>query len=156
MRKQLRNKEIRYFKEFIKEDILKTAKKIEEYTEKDTKYIIIDNKVVLFQNNNTNNKWVYSLHALLNSYNKIKYKEIVVDKGAIGFVVKGADIMRPGIIEIDSSIKENDFIMIKEELHNKIIAVGKSLINGEEMQSANTGKVVKNLHYVSDEIWNKE
>ena len=80
--------------------------------------------------------------------------KITVDMGAIKFVVNGADIMRPGITKIDENIKANDFIVIVDENNQKPLAVGIALLNSQEMESATSGKVIKNIHFVGDELWN--
>ena len=43
--------------------------------------------------------------------------------------------------------------MIIDETHGKKLAVGIALFASNEMNSLNSGKVIKNLHYVGDEIW---
>ena len=80
-------------------------------------------------------------------------KTITVDMGAIKFVVNGADIMRPGIAEIAVDIQKDEFIVIVDINNKKPIAVGIALFRSQEMQSMSTGKVIKNIHYVGDEIW---
>lgn len=85
-----------------------------------------------------------------------KYKAskrfVCVDDGAIKFIINGADVMAPGIIDADESIKEGDMVWIKDE-RNSPIAIGRALMNGEEMKRERKGKAVKNLHYLGDEIW---
>lgn len=83
----------------------------------------------------------------------IKSKYVVVDMGAVKFVVKGADIMSPGITDADPNIKEGDLVIIIEETHGKPLAIGRSIISGPEMVVNSTGKAVKNIHHVGDEIW---
>ena len=83
-------------------------------------------------------------------------KKITVDMGAIKFVVNGADVMRPGITKIQESIEKNDFIVIVDENHQKPLAIGIALLSTEEMEKASSGKVIKNIHYVGDEIWKLE
>lgn len=80
-------------------------------------------------------------------------KKIKVDMGAVPFVIKGADIMRPGIKEIEEGIKKDDLVAIVDEKHGKALAIGKALFGYEEMRALSTGKVIKNLHYVGDKIW---
>jgi PUA domain protein len=79
---------------------------------------------------------------------------VVVDMGAVKFVAKGADIMSPGITEADLNIKEGDFVIIVDETHKKPLAVGKSLISGQEMVENKEGKAIKTIHYIGDKIWN--
>jgi PUA-domain protein len=88
--------------------------------------------------------------------NHLVLKKITVDMGAIKFVINGADIMRPGITEIDEGIDKDDFIVIVDINNKKPLSVGIALLNSEEMREAKTGKVIKNIHYVGDEIWKIE
>ena len=91
------------------------------------------------------------LTLLLN--NKVDLKTIVVDFGAVRFVANGADVMRPGITKIDPSIKKGDIVQIIEETQNRALAVGKAMFDAAEMEKKNSGKVVKNLHTIQDQIW---
>jgi PUA domain protein len=88
--------------------------------------------------------------------NKVKLKTIVVDMGAVRFVANGADIMRPGITEIDSQIKRGDLVEIVDEKNHRPLAVGKAMFNAVEMEKKTSGKVVKNLHTITDDIWQFE
>ena len=80
-------------------------------------------------------------------------KTIVVDMGAVKFVTNGADIMRPGITSVEHGIEKDDFVVILDETHNKPLAVGQAMFSKEEIDSMSEGKVIKNLHFVGDEIW---
>lgn len=97
------------------------------------------------------NKLVPTLHNLLK--NQVLLKKIVVDMGAVRFVVGGADIMRPGIVSIESEISSGDFVVVVDVNNKKPLAVGIALFASSEMQDMKTGKVIKNIHYVGDEIW---
>jgi PUA domain protein len=82
-------------------------------------------------------------------------KRVVVDMGAVKFVAKGADIMSPGIVEADPEIHIGDLVIITDQMHNKPLAVGRALVNGDQM-AGNKGKAIKSIHYVGDRIWNLE
>ena len=86
----------------------------------------------------------------LKSINEKEYKSIYVDKGAIPFVIKGADIMRPGIRKIDENIVKSEIILVKDETHNKTLAIGFAEYNSEDMQKQEKGKSVIIYHYVGD------
>jgi PUA-domain protein len=88
--------------------------------------------------------------------NKVKLKKVVVDMGAIRFIANAADIMRPGITNIDPLIKKGDIIDIVDETHDRSIAVGKALYDAKEMEAKKSGKVVKNLHTIQDDVWKFE
>lgn len=79
---------------------------------------------------------------------------IVVNMGAVPFVAKGADIMRPGIVGVDADVEEGSLVVIADENNMKPLALGEALFSKSEMEDLETGKMVLNLHYVGDDIWN--
>ncbi|ACX72757.1 PUA domain containing protein [Methanocaldococcus vulcanius M7] len=79
---------------------------------------------------------------------------VVVDMGAIKFLINGADVMSPGIVKADSEIEEGDVVFVVDESHKKPICVGIALMSGDEMINSEKGKAIKNVHYVGDAIWN--
>ncbi len=80
-------------------------------------------------------------------------KKITVDMGAVKFICSGADIMRPGIVEIDERIEKNDFVSIIDVNNKRPMAVGISLFSAGELKELDKGKAVENIHYVGDQIW---
>jgi len=85
---------------------------------------------------------------------KIDIGFVVVDMGAVGFVVNGADIMSPGIVDADDGIKEGGHVWVCDVNHRKPLAVGVALISGVDMVCGGKGKAVRNVHYVGDRLWN--
>lgn len=81
-------------------------------------------------------------------------KQVVVDMGAVKFVSSGADIMRPGIVELDKTIKKDELVVVVDQTHKKPLCVAKALFSGEEISSLKQGKVLRNLHWVGDVVWN--
>jgi predicted RNA-binding protein (TIGR00451 family) len=73
----------------------------------------------------------------------------------VKFVSNGADIMRPGIVDI-GEFKLGDFVSIVDENNKKPIAVGEALFDSVSMKGMDSGKVVKMVHYVGDKIWTRE
>ena len=80
--------------------------------------------------------------------------KIVIDMPAVKFIANGADVMRPGIKEIDNFNKDA-IVVIVDETHQKPLAIGQAQHDSEEMKSLESGKVIKNLHHVGDKIWNQ-
>ncbi|MBW2973481.1 DUF1947 domain-containing protein [Candidatus Woesearchaeota archaeon] len=80
-------------------------------------------------------------------------KKVTIDMGAVKFIASGADLMRPGITEIEEGIEKDDFISIIDENNKKPIAIGQAMMNSEEMKATESGKVIKNIHYVGDKLW---
>lgn len=84
---------------------------------------------------------------------ELRFKKITVDMGAVKFVGNGADIMRPGIVKIEEGIEKEELVLIVDEKYGKNLALGIALFNSGEMKEKKEGKVVKNIHYVGDKIW---
>jgi PUA domain protein len=89
---------------------------------------------------------------LLSTIHLVRLKRVVVDMGAVPHVAKGADVMAPGVVSADESIKPGTSVVIVDERHEKPLAIGLAVVSGREMKGP-SGKVVKNLHHVGDEIW---
>ena len=81
-----------------------------------------------------------------------KFPSVTVDVGAIKFMCKGANVMRPGIKEF-TEFEKDKIVCIVEESHHKFLAVGKSMVSSSELQNMQKGEVIKNIHYISDRFW---
>ncbi len=81
-----------------------------------------------------------------------KFPSVTVDMGAVKFMCKGANLMRPGIKEF-TEFEKNKLVCIVEESQHKFLAVGKSVISSSELNTMDKGEVVKNIHYISDKFW---
>ena len=81
-----------------------------------------------------------------------KFPYVTVDMGAVKFVCKGANIMRPGITKF-SDFESGEIVCVVEESQNKFLAVGKAEISSKELEDTKKGEVIKNMHYISDIFW---
>jgi len=79
-----------------------------------------------------------------------------VDMGAIKFVINGADVMGPGIVEADEGIKPGDYVWVRDEKNKRPLAVGTALVTGAEMRAKKPGKAIKSIIYVGDKLWKYE
>ena len=79
---------------------------------------------------------------------------IIVDMGAVSHIVNGADVMRPGIRQVQSEFGRDALVLIVDEKYGKPIAIGLAELGAAEMRLANKGKAVRNVHYVGDQLWN--
>ena len=77
---------------------------------------------------------------------------VTVDSGAVSFVSNGADVMRPGIVEVDEGIEPDDLVAIAEETHGKVLAIGRATEPSDEMLGE-SGKVVESIHHVGDDLY---
>ena len=116
--------------------------------EKELKVVLVNQELCFFY---YEGKLLPSLKLLQGKPDLLKH--VVVDMGAVKFVVNGADIMRPGIVEIEFGFEKDDFLVILDVNNKKPLAIGQAMFSSEEMQGMSTGKVIKSLHFVGDELW---
>ena len=81
-----------------------------------------------------------------------KFPYVIVDMGAVKFVCKGANVMRPGITKF-SDFEKGEIVCVIEESQHKFLAVGKAEISSKQLDETKKGEVIKNLHYISDIFW---
>jgi PUA domain protein len=81
-----------------------------------------------------------------------KFPAVTVDMGAVKFMCKGANLMRPGIKEF-TEFEKDKLVCIVEESQHKFLAVGKSVVSSSELDTMDKGEVIKNIHYISDKFW---
>ncbi len=147
-------------KRLRKSDIRELNEKIACYnfqaSKKDNVEIVdYDNFIMVFINSKPlffyhNERIIPTLKFLLEN---MAMKKVIVDMGAVKFVVSGADIMRPGIVEIDKDIEEGEPIAVVDVNNKKPLSVGIALYSSQDMQELESGKAVKNIHYIGDKIF---
>lgn len=84
---------------------------------------------------------------------------VQVDRGAIKFVLKGADIMAPGLTSAGGSLGSkplavDTYVAIKAEGKEKILAIGKMAMSTDDIRKINKGTAITNLHFLNDGLWN--
>ncbi|TFF87393.1 MAG: RNA-binding protein [Promethearchaeota archaeon] len=146
---ELKNETKKQFGENFRDDLFPPDCKV-EIAELEDLFVayIKDGEFLLFKKDYI---LIPSLKAILNE--KLDLPKVVVDTGAIKYVVNGADIMRPGIVEIDDEIEKDSYVKIVEENYSKALAIGKSLYDSNVIKQMKKGKVVKSIHHVNDKIW---
>jgi len=90
------------------------------------------------------------------SFNKLasSFKYVLTDQGAMKPILRGADVMAPGIIDNNEFLKGDIVVIFANTKSSNIpIAVGKALKDSKELNYSKKGKVVKNLHRIGDRIW---
>ena len=110
--------------------------------------MLLDGEIIFFEQSG---RKFPTLRALLRGI--IHVPQVTVDMGAVRYVVNGADIMRPGITQIDDDVSENGIVAIVDERHGKPLAVGISKLSATELREASSGKVIISVHHVNDPLW---
>ncbi len=78
---------------------------------------------------------------------------VTVDMGAVPHVVGGADVMAPGVRSVRGDFQAGQFLVVVDEKHGKRLAVGKALLDSDNMRATKKGRVVENVHWVGDAVW---
>src|SRR5512136_3046098 len=80
-------------------------------------------------------------------------RTIAVDMGAVPFVAKGADVMRPGIVSVTPDVRKGSPAIVVDERHRKALAVVVALLDGPAIMAEAKGKMAKTVHHVGDLLW---
>lgn len=81
-----------------------------------------------------------------------RFSHVVVDMGAVRFICKGANLMRPGITKM-GEFDTGDIVCIKDESNGKYLAVGRAVMSSRDAVDIQNGQILENLHYISDKVW---
>ncbi len=87
-------------------------------------------------------EWIFipRLEAARRMYEGKKW--LIVDKGAIDFIVKGASVLAPGVNDADAGIVEDDEVIILTP-EKEVIATGRARMSAERMLTHEKGLAVK-------------
>ncbi|KAL6450237.1 TMA20 Translation machinery-associated protein 20 [Candida maltosa Xu316] len=111
--------------------------------------------IVLFQHHND------ELVPTLQTVHKYPqcFPRVKVDRGAIKFVLGGANIMCPGLTSPgaelpEENIEEGTIVTVYAEGKENALAIGKLLMSTDDIKSKNKGIGIELLHYLGDGLWN--
>ncbi len=125
---------------------MKFSKVEEAETEDGVKVYLLDDEMLLFETDE-------SIYPTLRCKCVDSLPAVIVDMGAIPFVCKGADVMAPGITEIKTPFEEGAIVVVRDIKHGKALSIGKAFKASTAIMAEKKGKVIHNLHYVGDKIW---
>ncbi|SCU84137.1 LAFA_0D08372g1_1 [Lachancea sp. 'fantastica'] len=87
------------------------------------------------------------------------FPTVQVDRGAIKFVLSGANIMCPGLTSPGAQLPEapgfenESLVIITAENKENALAVGRLLMSTEDIKSINKGHGVELYHHLGDCLW---
>jgi len=130
-------------------EVVKSSKKVERAKLKGGADVILvdDLPVIVYLDNEP----IPTL-ALFLKYGKENVPLVKVDKGAVPHILNGADVMRPGIVQVSGVFDEGDIVLVIEE-RGYPIAICKAMFSSAEIKEMKRGKVLKNIHYIRDKLW---
>ncbi|OXU27656.1 hypothetical protein TSAR_014526, partial [Trichomalopsis sarcophagae] len=79
-----------------------------------------------------------------------------VDKGAIKFVLSGANIMCPGLTSKGArmtDVPKGTVVAVMAEGKQHALAVGTTTLSTEDIAKVNKGVGIENCHYLNDGLW---
>ena len=79
-----------------------------------------------------------------------------VDRGAIRFVISGANIMSPGLTSPGAAMDDvpaESVVGIYAEGKQHAVAIGVTTMSTEQIRATNKGIAVENTHYLKDGLW---
>ncbi|WP_297069304.1 RNA-binding protein [Thermococcus sp.] len=119
-----------------------------------TDILLVNGKPTFIKRKNFIFPLVIALYGLSNTEDLRTWKRrVVVDAGAVPFILKGADVMAAGITDADEGIREGDLVFVIEEEYGRPLAIGMALMDGKAMKEKPKGKAVKVIHHAKDRIW---
>eukprot|EP00128_Syssomonas_multiformis_P016871 Colp12_sorted_trinity150504_noHs@18512 len=151
----------------IRADVIKQFPNIEEYIEdimpkktpvivakcQDHINLITVNKDILFFQEREGP--YYPTLRLLHKYpNILPHQQ--VDKGAIRFILSGANIMCPGLTSPGAKLEpaaENTIVAVMAEGKQHAVAIGLMKMSSEEILKTNKGIGIDTIHFLNDGLW---
>ena len=88
------------------------------------------------------------------------FERIRIDRGAIRFVLSGANLMAPGLTsaggrlpEKDSELEAGDIVAVEAEGKDEICLIGPLTMGTEEIKQKKKGAAIDAGHYLGDGLW---
>jgi PUA domain protein len=93
---------------------------------------------------------------LLHKYPNMLPK-LQVDRGAVKFVMSGAQIMCPGLTsaggKLDLTVGKGQIVAVTVEGKEHALGVGITAMSAADIEKINSGIAIENIHYLDDGLW---
>lgn len=113
----------------------------------------VDNEVVLFQTFDDLVPTLKTVHKYPECFQRVQ-----VDRGAIKFVLSGANVMCPGLTSAgaqlpENNIEEKSIVAIYAEGKEHALALGRLTMSTDDIKAKNKGIGIELLHHLGDGLW---
>jgi PUA domain protein len=153
-RTTLNRKKWEYFAQKIRESLKgipydppRGAISVEVINTKKSKIFFLNRKPLFVERKNR------IVPSLINKEILSRLPSVVVDQGAVPFLCAGANVMAPGVRQVEGEFSPRQLVVVREERFHKSLIVGSAIVRSEEMEIQSKGKVIENIHYVGDDAW---
>jgi malignant T-cell-amplified sequence len=120
--------------------------------EDDVKFVIVDGKYTFVERGTTGGGTTFipfvGSQPVLDLFPSAR-----IDDGAIKYIIKGADVMRPGIVKYDEWGAKDRLVIVRDDAKGRGLAIGRTLVESDEMAKLAKGNCIKNVHHAGDRIW---
>ena len=120
-------------------------------------FAIVNNEVLFYQAGK-DDPWLPTLR-ILHKYPSMMPK-MQVDQGAIKFVLRGANVMAPGLTSaggaVEKGIQKGAPVQITAEGCNHACAIGLMSMTSEELEAKPAGQAIESVHSIGDGLWKLE
>ena len=99
----------------------------------------------------------------VHKYPQVEFTKVTVDKGAIPFVLGGANIMCPGLTNVggempedteeEAGLEKGDGVVIYAEGKELALAVGFMTMSSKDIRKKNKGTGIEVCHFLGDGLW---
>lgn len=127
-------------------ELIKCEDKIQLYA--------VDGEILFFQKFNDLIPTLKFVHRFPEAFPTVQ-----VDRGAIKFVLSGANIMCPGLTSPGAKLpdapglEKDAIVIVNAENKEHALAIGTLLMSTEDIRSINKGHGVEMVHYLGDCLW---
>ncbi|CBQ67391.1 related to TMA20-Protein putative involved in cytoplasmic ribosome function [Sporisorium reilianum SRZ2] len=121
--------------------------------------LIADKQVLFFQHYDD---WYLPSLRLLHKFPDM-LPSVQVDRGAIKFVLSGANVMSPGLTSAggklpdpsrgETPLKKGQCVAIRAQGKDEVLAVGVMQMDTDEVRKTGKGIAIENIHYLGDDLW---
>ena len=116
-------------------------------------FLAVADQILFFQNGN-DGQWLPTLR-VLHQYPSMMPK-MQVDVGAIKFILKGANVMSPGLISaggrFETGIKKGGFVQVTAENCVHACGIGCMQMDSDSLPGSN-GVAIESIHYLNDGLF---
>jgi len=117
---------------------------------------VFDSTPMLFTNSRLGNALaptLFVLNTLYNTKRLLVLPTVRVDSGAVDPILRGADVMAPGIEHVYRDFDEGHLVAVMEPKERYLIAVGIALMSSTRILESRKGKAVRVASRLNDDVW---
>lgn len=151
----LKSVEDRYEINRVFVDFLKQAEEVKLAHNEGVDIIVFDSAPLLFklEKYGTYIPTLYALNYFYNTKSLAIVPTVVVDEGAVNPLLRGADVMIPGVRKVLHNFSKGHFVGVMHPSEKYFIVVGIALVDSSSIAPNVKGKCILNVSHLDDNIW---